>query len=211
MKLKKVGNIMDKNGIDSMIATLYDMIQDAKGIPLSSGKCIIEREKVLDMLDDMSEYLPEDIKKSRSIVSSRNEIIGQARNEAEATITAAKAESDGIISRAKAEAETTIENAKATAKQMIAKETVVQEAQKQAKEIVDTAQRQSKEMLDSTNAQIDALKKASNDYMSESLRKTEEVISAALKDVKDTRAKFTTLTADKKAAEKKPAFNVDLN
>lgn len=196
---------METNGVDTLVAALYDMIKDAKSIPLSANKCVIDREKVLDMLDDISEQLPEDIKKSRAIVSSRNEIISQARKEAETTIVAAKTEGDGIVSRAKAESEAMIEHAKETAKKLVDKETVVQEANKRAKEIVENAQKQSDEMINSAKKQAEELKRVSNAYMADSLKKTEDVIAASLKDVQETRAKFTELTADKKNVEAKKA------
>lgn len=210
---------MENNGVDTLIAALYDMVQGAKGIPLSSGKCVLDRDAVLDMLDDMSTQLPEDIKKSRAIVSSRNEIISQARKEAETTIVAAKAEGDGIVSRAKAESEAMIEHAKETAKKLVDKETVVQEANKQAKEIVENAQKQSNEMVNSAKKQAEELKRVSNAYMADSLKKTEDVIEASLRDVKETRAKFAALTEDKpnpdtkKSETKKnsPFVNLDLD
>ena len=46
------------NNLEELINALYDMIQDAKSVPLSSDKCIIERDKALDMLDDLSAQLP---------------------------------------------------------------------------------------------------------------------------------------------------------
>ena len=46
------------NNLEELITALYDMIQDAKSVPLSSDKCIIERDKALDMLDDLSAQLP---------------------------------------------------------------------------------------------------------------------------------------------------------
>ena len=42
------------NNLEELITALYDMIQDAKSVPLSSDKCIIERDKALDMLDDLN-------------------------------------------------------------------------------------------------------------------------------------------------------------
>ena len=49
------------NNLEELITALYDMIQDAKSVPLSSDKCIIERDKALDMLDDLSAQLPAEL------------------------------------------------------------------------------------------------------------------------------------------------------
>ena len=41
---------MNEQHIEEMINTLYDYIQDAKALPLGADRCILEREKALDML-----------------------------------------------------------------------------------------------------------------------------------------------------------------
>ena len=37
----------DRNSED-IIGALYDMVQDARSMPLAADKCILERDKVLD-------------------------------------------------------------------------------------------------------------------------------------------------------------------
>lgn len=39
---------MNEQHIEEMLSALYDMIQDARGVPLASDKCMVERDKVLD-------------------------------------------------------------------------------------------------------------------------------------------------------------------
>ena len=74
------------HNLEELINALYDMIQDAKSVPLSSEKCIIERDKALYMLDDLNSQLPNELKQARTIVASREELISQARREAEKRI-----------------------------------------------------------------------------------------------------------------------------
>lgn len=62
----------DRNSED-IIGALYDMVQDARSMPLAADKCILERDKVLDMLDEIIAQLPAELKQSRTIVESRNE------------------------------------------------------------------------------------------------------------------------------------------
>ena len=45
---------MNEHGIEDVITKLYEMIQDARGVPLSADKCIVERDRVLDLLDEIS-------------------------------------------------------------------------------------------------------------------------------------------------------------
>lgn len=164
----------DRNSED-IIGALYDMVQDARSMPLAADKCILERDKVLDMLDEIIAQLPSELKQSRTIVESRNELISQARREAE-----------GILREAQEKA-----------KQMITREAIYAEAKKRSEELVGQTQNQ-----------INQLRKAGNEYMDESLRQTEEAISQALAEVRDTRMKFRTVT---EAQEKRKAVNVDID
>ena len=89
---------MNEQHIEDIISALYDMIQDARALPLGADKCILERDKVLDMLDEIIAQLPAELKQSRTIVESRNELIGQARREAETIIRKAQEEAATKVS-----------------------------------------------------------------------------------------------------------------
>lgn len=165
---------MSDRTTEDIIGALYDMVQDARSMPLAADKCILERDRVLDMLDEIIAQLPGELKQSRTIVESRNELISQARREAE-----------GIIREAQEKA-----------KQMITKEAIYAEAKKRSEDLVGQTQNK-----------INQLRKAGNEYMDESLRQTEEAISKALAEVRDTRMKFRTVT---EAQEQRRTMNVDV-
>ena len=170
---------MNERNIEDIIGALYDLVQDARAMPLAADKCIVERDKVLDMLDEIIAQLPGELKQSRTIVESRNELISQARREAE----------------------TILRQAQEQAKQMQTKEAVYQEAKKR-----------SEEMIAQTEERIAQLRKAGNAYMDDALRRTEETITAALNEVKDTRMTFRTVTEaqDQRREQKKTPANVDI-
>ena len=60
-------------GITELIDILFTMIDEAKNAPLSSEKCVIERDKALDILDDIKDQLPVELAEARKIVNARNE------------------------------------------------------------------------------------------------------------------------------------------
>ena len=165
---------MSDRNTEDIIGALYDMVQDARSMPLAADKCILERDRVLDMLDEIIAQLPGELKQSRTIVESRNELISPARREAE-----------NILSEAREKA-----------KQMVTKEAIYQEAKKRSEELVNQ-----------TQARINQLRKAANEYMDESLRQTEEVVSKALDEVRETRMKFRAVT---EAQEQRKVANVDV-
>ena len=124
---------MNEQTIEDIISALYDMVQDARGVPLAADKCIVERDKVLDMLDEIIAQLPVELKQARTIVESRNELIGQARREAE----------------------TLIRQAQEKANQMVTEETIYQEAKRQCQEMVQQTQNRMAELRKVSNDYMD--------------------------------------------------------
>ncbi len=88
---------MNEQTMEDIISALYDMVQDARAVPLAADKCIVERDKVLDMLDEIIAQLPVELKQARTIVESRNELIGQARREAELLVRQATEKAENMI------------------------------------------------------------------------------------------------------------------
>ena len=88
---------MNEQTLEDIISSLYDMVQDARAVPLAADKCILERDKVLDMLDEIIAQLPVELKQARTIVESRNELIGQARREAETLVMQATEKAEKMI------------------------------------------------------------------------------------------------------------------
>mgnify|MGYP003307893288 CR=1 FL=1 len=56
---------MNEKHIEDIISALYDMIQEARALPLGADKCILERDKVLDMLDEIIAQLPAELLRAR--------------------------------------------------------------------------------------------------------------------------------------------------
>jgi dsDNA-specific endonuclease/ATPase MutS2 len=124
---------MNEQHIEDLITVLYDTIQDAKSVPLSADKCILERDRILDMLDEIIAQLPAELKQSRTIVESRNELIGQARRESESIIRQAQEK----------------------ANQLITQEAIYQEAQRQSQELLQQTQTRMAELRRVSNEYMD--------------------------------------------------------
>jgi cell division septum initiation protein DivIVA len=90
---------MSDRNIEDIIGALYDMVQDARSMPLSADKCILERDKVLDILDEIIAQLPGELKQARTIVESRNELVSQARREADGVIREAQEKAAQLVTK----------------------------------------------------------------------------------------------------------------
>ena len=138
---------MNEQTLEDIISALYDMVQDARALPLGADKCIVERDKVLDMLDEIITQLPVELKQARTIVESRNELIGQARREAEALIRQAQEKAD----------------------QMVEEEAIYQEAKRQCQEMVMKTQNRMAELRKVSNEYMDDALRRTEEAISMSL------------------------------------------
>lgn len=124
---------MNEQNMEDIISTLYDMVQDARAVPLAADKCILERDKVLDMLDEIIAQMPVELKQARTIVESRNELIGQARREAEILVRQATEK----------------------AEKMVTEEAIYQETRRQCQEMVEKTQSRMAELRRVSNDYMD--------------------------------------------------------
>ena len=88
---------------------------------------------MLDLLDEISNRLPGELKQAKTIVDSRSELITNAKREAENIRKAAQAQ----------------------ARQMVSQESIYLEAKEQANEMVRAAQEKIKELKQVTNDYVD--------------------------------------------------------
>ncbi|MBQ5777535.1 MAG: hypothetical protein IIV97_01820 [Oscillospiraceae bacterium] len=87
------------SGIDELVNMLYDMVSEAWALPFGAEKCLLEREKVLDLIDEIRVNLPKDLEQARTIVDNRNEILSAAKREAEAIKAAAEERAQHMVSQ----------------------------------------------------------------------------------------------------------------
>ena len=143
---------MTDRNTEDIIGALYDLVQDARSMPLAADKCILERDKVLDMLDEIIAQLPSELKQSRTIVESRNELITQARREAE-----------GIIRQAQEQA-----------KELVTKEAIYVEAKKRAEELVGQTQARIDALKKASNEYMDDALRRTEEVIAQSLNNVRE-------------------------------------
>ena len=143
---------MNEQGMEEIISTLYEMIQNARNMPFGADKVIVERDKVLDLLDELTNQLPGELKQAKTIVESRSD----------------------VINNAKREAENILKQAQQQARQLISQEAVFLEAKQQANGIIRDAQAKSKELKSVAYAYVDNAMKQTEEAIAESLAEIRE-------------------------------------
>ena len=115
--------------VEELLEQIDDMLDKAWSFPLSGGKCMVEAERLRNIVDDIRGNMPSEIRQAKAIVADRADIIATAKREAE-----------GIV-----------RNAEERARRLVAQEEVVKQAQQKADEMLGQVQMKTREMRRGAN------------------------------------------------------------
>ncbi|MDB4897276.1 MAG: hypothetical protein JWN15_3538 [Firmicutes bacterium] len=107
----------------ALLERLEELATQATKVPLT-GKVLIDPDEVLAIVDEMRDMLPQEIRDANRVSRDREAIIGEAREQAEATVREAQTMATHLTSEA----------------------AVTKEAQEQADELIDQAKRVAREI-----------------------------------------------------------------
>ncbi|AEV68833.1 hypothetical protein [Acetivibrio clariflavus] len=141
----------------SIIETLEEVIEKSISVPFS-GKCMVDREEILEIIKEMRLKLPDDIKQAKWVKEERQKILLEAQKEA-----------NNIIKDA--------ENKIAS---LIDEHEITKKAYEQANEIVSNAQKNAREIRLGTKEYADNVLSKVEEILEETL----EVIRANRKEMK---------------------------
>ena len=142
--------------IEEILDQLDELIDRAWSLPLTGGRCVVDADKVRELLDDVRLNMPTEIRQAQSIVADRTEIVNTAKKEAEA-----------IIARAEKRAAALVEE-----------EEIVRQSRSKAAEIAQQAQQQSREMRQSAKEFVDNILKNTEESLSASMNEVKNTRAA---------------------------------
>lgn len=80
------------------IDELQGRVEEAKSVPLSSS-AVVNREEILDLLAQLKEEIPEEVRQARWMSRDREELAARARQEAERILQEAREQRDRLLTR----------------------------------------------------------------------------------------------------------------
>src|SRR5580704_1638091 len=101
--------------VDELLTELVETVETARAVPMSSS-CVLPRERMLDLLDDLREVLPPEMDEARKLIARRDEVLATAQQQGELLVSgaaeqaaneraAATAESAAIVADARERAD----------------------------------------------------------------------------------------------------------
>jgi cell division septum initiation protein DivIVA len=129
---------------------LSRVIENARSVPMS-GSCMVPRDQLLDLLDDLRENLPDEVHAAGAIVEQRTEILEQAQAEAEQLTGRTREEADRLVAAARRQREEVLGTARRQRDELLAR------ARAEAEDLLAQAESEADRMIAEARAHHEAL------------------------------------------------------
>ena len=154
---------MAANKIEQLIDDIYEYVESCKASTFAPNKVTVNKEELYDLLDDLKERTPDEIKRYQKIIANR----------------------DAIIADAEDKAEKIIEEAKAKAKQLVSEHEIMQQAYNRVNEMVKDASKDADEMLAKAKFESNQLTTGALSYANNVMYDMEKILSEAYESTRE--------------------------
>lgn len=133
--------------IEELLDEMDSILDKTKVLPFGGGKAMVNVERLRELIDDIRLHIPQEIRQARAIALERNDIIADARKEAES------------ITR----------KAEERARALVDKEEVVRRATIQANEMISQSQTKARDIRKGATDYAEGIMRATEDIVSQKL------------------------------------------
>lgn len=149
--------------IEQLISDIESYIDTCKYYPLSNVKIIVNKETLEDMLTELRLKTPDEVKKYQKILSNKDAILADAKEQADAIINAAQVQTEELINEHE----------------------IMQRAYAQANDLIEQATAQAQAILDNATEEANSIRYGAMQYTDDMLAKLQYIIEHSIKDNKE--------------------------
>lgn len=144
--------------IEQIIDEIEEYIDNCKTYPLSSAKIIVNKDEIEELLGELRNKTPEEIKRYQKIISNKEAILADAQSKADAIIAQAQVKTDELLSEHQ----------------------IMQSAYAQANEVVMAATKEAQEIKDEAIIYANNIRMGAIEYTNEMLHNLENAIARSM-------------------------------
>ena len=133
--------------VEELLELMEETLEAGTAVPFSPSKRMVDVDRMRDIIDEVRNNLPDEVRESKKIVNDREQIIKNAR-----------IESENIIQQAEERART-----------LTSEQEIVKRSQQRAVEILTAAQSQAKELSRSMTLYCESILKSTEETLARSV------------------------------------------
>ena len=133
--------------VDQLLDLMEETLEEGTAVPFASARRVVDVDRVRDIIDEVRNNLPDEIRDSKKIVADREQILAMARQEGE----------------------NIIKQAEERARAMVSEQEIVKRAKKYAADILAGAKSQSDELWRSATGYCEEILKKAEESLNRSV------------------------------------------
>lgn len=133
--------------VEELLDLMEETLEAGTAVPFAAAKRVVDVDRMRDIIDEVRNNLPDEVRESKKIVNDREQILKNARMESETIIQQAEERARGLVSE----------------------QEIVKRSQQRAVEILTAAQGQAKELTRNATMYCESILKNSEEVLARSV------------------------------------------
>ena len=133
--------------VEELLDLMEETLEAGTAVPFAAAKRVVDVDRMRDIIDEVRNNLPDEVRESKKIVHDREQILKNARMESETIIQQAEERARGLVSE----------------------QEIVKRSQQRAVEILTAAQGQAKELTRNATMYCESILKNSEEVLARSV------------------------------------------
>ena len=133
--------------VEELLDLMEETLEAGTAVSFAAGKRVVDVDRMRDIIDEVRNNLPDEVRESKKIVNDREQILKNARMESETIIQQAEERARGLVSE----------------------QEIVKRSQQRAVEILTAAQGQAKELTRNATMYCESILKNSEEVLARSV------------------------------------------
>ena len=175
----------ERSELDQLLDFFVETLTTAPSVPLSSNKRIVSLQMCLDIVEDIRNCLPDEIRYSSEIIKKRDRILRDAQSSADSKNQAAEARANSAIDDANRRAQQIVNDAEDHAADIIEQAETRARAMIDQSEITRLAHEEANQICEEARAAANDTRLEANRYAETLLQELEGDLGSTLQAVRD--------------------------
>lgn len=158
---------MAENDVNRLIDMLYERVEDAKSPALKPNLSMVDRDEILDLLDELRSQLPVELKRAQELLAAREKFVDDAKRDVDRMMRQAELDAKAKVSESEV-----LYAAKEKARQIITR------AEERSRQLYQVANEYAEDALarteEAVQAALDEVKQSRVQFRSASAAKMQE-------------------------------------
>lgn len=157
-KRERTGITIMMSRIEQLIGEIEEYIDGCKYQPLSNSKIVVNRDELEELLVELRLRIPDEIKQYQKIISNRDVIMNEARQQADSILQQASEQTNELVNEHE----------------------IMQKAYAQANEIINQANLEAQSIVEKAVSDANDIRQSSVQYTDDMLRNLQTIISHSM-------------------------------